>query len=64
MAPAILKTRSSWARMPNAVPSKLGRQAKGVLVWATPNPINRVRYTGNGRKIMVNRGEVILRGAC
>lgn len=61
-APAILGLRASTRQWPNAVPSKLGRQAKGVLQWATPNPINRVRYTGNGKKILPNRGAVYLRG--
>ena len=65
-APAILGLRSSWAdkRMPQGgAPSALGRQAKGILVWATPNPIKRVRTTGLGKKILPNRGDVILRGA-
>jgi hypothetical protein len=62
-APAIMGMRSSTREWPNAIPSKLGRQAKGIIVWAKPNPINRVRYQGNGRKILVNRGEVILRGS-
>lgn len=62
-APAILGLRSSTRQWPNAIPSKLGRQAKGILVWATPNPINRVRTTRNGRKVLPNRGEVILRGS-
>lgn len=62
-APAILGLRSSTREWPNAIPSKAGRQAKGVLVWAKPNPVNRVRYQRNGRKILVNRGAVILRGS-
>lgn len=62
-APAILGLRSSTREWPNAIPSKLGRQAKGILVWATPNPINRVRTTGLGKKIIPNRGKVILRGS-
>jgi len=53
-APAILGLRSSTRQWPNSVPSKLGRQAKGVLVWSTPNPVKRVRTTGNGRKILPN----------
>lgn len=61
--PAILRLRSSTRQWPNAIPSKLGRQAKGIIVWAKPNHINRVRYQGNGKKILVNRGEVILRGS-
>ena len=62
-APAILGIRSSTRQWPNAVPSALGRQAKGILVWASPNPINRVRTTGLGKKILPNRGDVILRGS-
>lgn len=62
-APAILGLRSSTRQWPNAIPSKLGRQAKGILVWATPNPVKRVRTTRSGHKILVNRGEVVLRGS-
>lgn len=61
--PAILGLRSSTRQWPGAIPSKLGRQAKGILVWSKPNPVNRVRTMRNGRKILVNRGEVILRGS-
>jgi len=53
-APAILGLRSSTSQWPNGVPSKLGRQANGVLVWSTPNPVKRVRTTGNGRQILPN----------
>ena len=61
MAPAILKCRNSWAKIPQGGrPSKEGRRGS-LLVWAH-NDVKRVRTMGNGHKILVNRGPVVLRG--
>ncbi len=60
-APKILGMGNSMRTFPIGPTSKIGRRAS-LLVWATPNPIKRVRTMGNGRKILVNRGDVILRG--
>lgn len=61
MSPSILRMRSSTRQWPGKVPSKLGRQGS-LLVWAKPNPINRVRTLANGARVLPNRGDVKLRG--
>lgn len=43
-------------------PSALSRMSSPVR-WATPNPKRRIITMGNGRKIMPNRGAVVLRGS-
>lgn len=61
-APAIMGLGSMFRKFPTGgAPSKAGR-CGSLLVWSKPNPIKRVRSTGNGRKILPNRGDVILRG--
>lgn len=59
--PAILGMRSSTRQWPGRRPKK-DQRLGSLVVWAKPNPINRVRTMGNGGKIMPNRGAVILRG--
>jgi len=64
MVPKIMYLQTSFqtpAFPKGGEPTRLGRSGS-LVVWAKPNPIKRVRTLRNGKRVLPNRGDVILRG--